>query len=169
MSKWYGESEGRLSTIFELARKTAEENGGIIVMIDEIDEIGKNREESHEATGRMTGVLLKKLDGIEQVANILLIGSTNRKDSMDAALLSRFSRQVYFRLPDISEIRHILTFYIPEARELNNESIQKLEGKSGRDIKNITEDIARKYLEAEVINKSPKDINIILQEYLQEN
>ena len=39
MSKWYGESEGRLDTIFELARKAAEENGGIIVMIDEIDEI----------------------------------------------------------------------------------------------------------------------------------
>ena len=39
MSKWYGESEGRLDAIFELARKAAEENGGIIVMIDEIDEI----------------------------------------------------------------------------------------------------------------------------------
>lgn len=168
MSKWYGESEGRLDKIFELARKAAEENGGIIAMIDEIDEIGKNRENSHEATGRMTGVLLKKLDGIEQVANILLIGSTNRKDSMDEALLSRFSRQVYFRLPNTPEIRHILTFYIPEARELSDKSIQKIEGKSGRDIKNIAEDIARKYMEAEVINKAPKDINIILQEYLQE-
>jgi SpoVK/Ycf46/Vps4 family AAA+-type ATPase len=50
MSKWYGESELRLDRIFELARKAGEENGGIIVMIDEIDEIGGNREDSHEST-----------------------------------------------------------------------------------------------------------------------
>ena len=64
MSKGYGESEGRLDKIFELAGKAAEESGGIIAMIDEIDEIGKSREDSYEATARMTGVLLKKLDGI---------------------------------------------------------------------------------------------------------
>lgn len=96
-------------------------------MIDEIDEIGKNRENSHEATGRMTGVLLKKLDGIEQVKNLLLIGSTNRKDSLDPALLSRFSRQVFFRLPDINEIRHILSLYIPAAAKLGDDIFSKFE------------------------------------------
>ncbi len=136
-------------------------------MIDEIDEIGKNRENSHEATGRMTGVLLKKLDGIEQVGNLLLIGSTNRKDSLDSALLSRFSRQVFFRLPNTAEIRHILSLYIPAAKNISDNSLVKLEGKSGRDLKNIAEDIARKYLEEKIILKSEPDIEILLQKYLE--
>jgi AAA+ superfamily predicted ATPase len=165
MSKWYGESEWRLDKIFELAGKAAKEHGGIIMMIDEIDEIGKNRDDSHEATGRITWVLLKKLDGIEQVANLLLIGSTNRKESLDPALLSRFSRQVFFRLPNTEEIRHILSFYIPEAKNLSNESLAKLVWKSGRDLKNIAEDVARKYLEQEIILKQKPDINMVLDQY----
>ncbi len=167
MSKWYGESEGRLDKIFELARVAAVENGGIIIMIDEIDEIGKNRENSHEATARMTGVLLKKLDGIEQVSNLLLIGSTNRKDSMDPALLSRFSRKVYFRLPEsVEEIRSIFAFYIPEARSLDDAFFQKLIGKSPRDIKNMAEDVARKFLERQHIYQGEPDIKDLLEKYL---
>lgn len=50
MSKWYGEAEQRLDAILTLAGKAGEEAGGIVVMIDEIDEIGKNRDESHEAS-----------------------------------------------------------------------------------------------------------------------
>lgn len=151
MSKWYGESEGRLDAIFELARKAAEENGGIIVMIDEIDEIWKNRDDAHEATGRMTWVLLKKLDGIEQVGNLLLIGSTNRKDTMDPALLSRFSQQMFFRLPDTKEIQAIFSFYIPDAAYISHEEFASLEWKSGRDIKNMAESIARKYLQEKIV------------------
>lgn len=151
MSKWYGESEGRLDAIFELARKAAEENGGIIVMIDEIDEIWKNRDDAHEATGRMTWVLLKKLDGIEQVGNLLLIGSTNRKDTMDPALLSRFSQQMFFRLPDTKEIQSIFSFYIPDAAHISHEEFASLEWKSGRDIKNMAESIARKYLQEKIV------------------
>ncbi len=168
MSKWYGESEGRLDRIFELARKAAEENGGIIVMIDEIDEIGKNREDSHEATGRMTGVLLKKLDGIEQVWNLLLIGSTNRKDVMDPALLSRFSQQMFFRLPNNKEIQSIFSFYIPDAAHISLEDFSLLDGKSWRDVKNIAESIARKYLQEKIVaGNASVQIGSLIQESLQ--
>jgi AAA+ superfamily predicted ATPase len=169
MSKWYGESEWRLDTIFELAWKAAKENGGIIVMIDEIDEIGRNRDDSHEATGRMTGVLLKKLDGMEQIPNILLIGSTNRKDSMDEALLSRFGQQIYFRLPVLPEIHHIFSFYIPEFSEIPTEKFSHFIGKSGRDISNIAKDIARKYLQMHIVqNNTSVDMKTLLEDYLRD-
>ncbi len=167
MSKWYWESEWRLDKIFELARKAAEQNWWIIAMIDEIDEIWKNREESHEATWRMTWVLLKKLDWIEQVSNLLLIWSTNRKDSMDEALLSRFSKQMFFRLPNMKEIRHILEFYIPESREIDNDSLITLKWKSWRDIKNISEDIARKFFEEKIIKNSNPVMKQIISDYLK--
>ena len=83
-------------------------------MIDEIDEIGGNREKSHEATGKITGVLLKKLDGMERIGNILLVGATNRKDALDPALISRFKYSQYFRLPNEIEISKIVSHYLPE-------------------------------------------------------
>lgn len=100
MSKWYGEAEQRLAKIFEKIGELAKQKGGVVIMIDEIDEIGGDREKSHEATGKITGVLLKKLDGMERIDNILLIGATNRKDMLDTALLSRFKYSQFFRLPN---------------------------------------------------------------------
>jgi AAA+ superfamily predicted ATPase len=46
---------------------------------------------------------------------------------MDEALLSRFSRQVFFRLPNAPEIKDILTFYIPEAKDLDEGLLHKFE------------------------------------------
>ena len=166
LSEWYSKSERQLDQIFELARKAAEENGGIVVMIDEIDEIGKDRNQSHEATGRVTGVLLKKLDGMEKVQNLLLIGSTNRKNSMDPALLSRFSRQVYFREPDLSEIPKILSYYLPQGSNLPSIDFDRLKGKSGRDIRNFAEDVARMHLQAKLIDGESSDVQNVLLEAL---
>ncbi|MDQ1343872.1 MAG: hypothetical protein QG650_592 [Patescibacteria group bacterium] len=166
MSKWYSEAEARLDAIFDLAGKAAESSGGIVMMIDEIDEIGKNREESHEATGRITGVLLKKLDGIEKVQNLLLIGSTNRKDAMDPALLSRFARQVYFRNPNENEAKLIFGHYLPAATAVDPETLAVLDGKSGRDIRNLSEDVARKYLQRKVIEGGNPDMSETIEECL---
>jgi AAA family ATPase len=50
---------------------------------------------------------------LEKLDNILLIGSTNLSNSLDPALLSRFSQQIEFRLPDEKEIISILKYYLP--------------------------------------------------------
>jgi ATP-dependent 26S proteasome regulatory subunit len=145
MSKWYGESEKKLNNILELAWNIWEENGWVVIMIDEIDEIWWDREKTHEATGRMTGVLLKKLDWLEQLTNILLIASTNRKDFLDPALLSRFTKEIYFRTPKEKEIAWILSYYT-WIENINNEILTKLVWKSWRDLKNISEDFVRYYI-----------------------
>jgi AAA+ superfamily predicted ATPase len=43
---------------------------------------------------------------------MLLIASTNRKDFLDQALLSRFTQQIFFRNPELKEIESILTHYL---------------------------------------------------------
>ncbi|MCP4523444.1 MAG: AAA family ATPase, partial [Candidatus Gracilibacteria bacterium] len=145
-TKWYGESEAKLNNIFEITGEIAKEHGGAVLMIDEIDEIGANRDNSHEATGRVTGVLLKKLDGFEKVDNILLLASTNRMDKLDSALVSRSSLNINFRNPNTNEIESILNHYIPNLGQLSEDGIKVLNGKSGRDLSNLAKDFVSKLL-----------------------
>jgi len=146
MSKWFWESENILSDILETCGKLAEQKWWVVVMIDEIDEIWTNRDKtSSDASNRILWVLLKKLDWLEKIDNILLIGWTNRNDSLDPALVSRFSQQIEFRLPNKEERKSILKYYLSflEENEFLDEISEKLEWKSWRDIKKLSEDFAR--------------------------
>ncbi len=164
MSKWYGEAEQRLAMIFEKIGELAELKGGAVIMIDEIDEIGGNREKSHEATGKITGVLLKKLDGMERIKNILLVGATNRKDVLDPALMSRFKYSQYFRLPNEVEIAKIVSYYLPELIGIPPESLAPYIGKiSGRHIKNTCEDVTRIAIQNEIDDKETDLLAVFLK------
>lgn len=76
MTKYYGESEKRLSEIWDLCMKM----GRVIIFIDEIDAIAQSREsDMHEASRRILSTLLRKIDSFESSSNVLLICATNRK------------------------------------------------------------------------------------------
>lgn len=136
-SKWYWESEEKLNDIFETAWKLAKQHWWAVLMIDEIDEIGWDRNNSHEATWRVTWVLLKKLDWIERVENILLLASTNRLDKLDPALVSRSNLNVNFRKPNKKDMKLMLAHYIVWLWDISDEVLEKLDWKSGRDISNL--------------------------------
>ncbi len=164
MSKWYGEAEKRLATIFEKIGELAEAKGGAVIMIDEIDEIGGNRESSHEASGKITGVLLKKLDGMERIKNILLIGATNREHMLDPALKSRFKYSQFFRLPHESEVTLIVRHYLPDIGDIPNELLTPYIGKiSGRHIKNTCEDVTRIAIQNEINGKETDLLEVFLK------
>lgn len=76
-----------------------------IIVIDEIDALCKNRGSTRDSTGVADNVvnqLLSKIDGVESINNMLLIGMTNRKDLIDDAMLrpGRLDVQIYIGLPD---------------------------------------------------------------------
>jgi len=76
-----------------------------IIVIDEIDALCKNRGSTRDSTGVADNVvnqLLSKIDGVESINNMLLIGMTNRKDLIDDAILrpGRLDVQIYIGLPD---------------------------------------------------------------------
>ncbi|MCX6741958.1 MAG: CDC48 family AAA ATPase [Candidatus Pacearchaeota archaeon] len=99
MSKFYGESEKKVRDIFEQAEK----NAPSIIFIDEIDAIAPKREESFgEVERRVVSQLLTMMDGLKNRGRIVVIGATNRPNSIDEALRrpGRFDREISISVPD---------------------------------------------------------------------
>ena len=99
MSKFYGESEEKLRDIF----KDAEENGPSIIFIDEIDSIAPKRDNTPgEEERRIVAQLLSLMDGLNSRGKVVVIGATNRPNSIDEALRrpGRFDRELEIGVPD---------------------------------------------------------------------
>ncbi|MDP1729171.1 MAG: CDC48 family AAA ATPase [archaeon] len=99
MSKFYGESEKRVREIFD----EAEKNAPSIIFIDEIDAIAPKREDVQgEVERRVVSQLLTMMDGLKSRGKVVVIGATNRPNSLDPALRrpGRFDREVEISVPD---------------------------------------------------------------------
>lgn len=99
MSKMAGESESNLRKAFE----EAEKNAPAIIFIDEIDSIAPKREKSNgEVEKRIVAQLLTLMDGMKARSNVIVIGATNRPNSIDPALrrFGRFDREIDIGVPD---------------------------------------------------------------------
>jgi vesicle-fusing ATPase len=129
LNKYVGQSEENIRKLFADAEKEYKEKGdesGLhIIIFDELDAVCKQR---GSGAGGGTGVgdsvvnqLLSKLDGVDQLNNILLIGMTNRKDMIDEALLRSGRLEVHMEisLPDEHGRAQILKIHTTKMRENN--------------------------------------------------
>ena len=94
LNKFVGQSEENVRKLFIEAEREYKERGDEsdlhIIIVDEIDAICKQRGSTNSGTGvgdSVVNQLLAKLDGVEELNNILFIGMTNRKELIDDALL----------------------------------------------------------------------------------
>ncbi|KAH8683428.1 vesicle fusion factor [Ilyonectria robusta] len=127
LNKYVGQSEENIRKLFADAEKEYKEKGDEsslhIIIFDELDAVCKQR---GSGAGGGTGVgdsvvnqLLSKLDGVDQLNNILLIGMTNRKDMIDDALLrpGRLEVHLEISLPDEQGRLEILKIHTAKMRE----------------------------------------------------
>jgi len=135
ISKYYGESEGKLREIFEQAEK----NAPTIIFIDEIDSIAPKREEvSGEVERRVVAQLLTLMDGLKARGQVIVIAATNRPDAVDPALRrpGRFDREIQIAIPDTKgrlEILQIHTRNMPLTRNVNiRRLIESAKAKGGK-------------------------------------
>ncbi len=109
-SKWLGETEKAIRQVFKRAKQMAP----CIIFFDEIDAIAPRRSsENNGAWERVVNQLLIAMDGMEDIANVTVIGATNRPDMIDPALLrpGRFDKKVFIGLPDENEREAILRIH----------------------------------------------------------
>jgi vesicle-fusing ATPase len=142
LNKYVGQSEENIRKLFADAEKEYKEKGdesGLhIIIFDELDAVCKQRGTSGGGTGvgdSVVNQLLSKLDGVDQLNNILLIGMTNRMDMIDEALLRAGRLEVHMEisLPDEHGRAQILNIHTMKMRnnkvletDVNVEELAKL-------------------------------------------
>ncbi|TFG24549.1 MAG: AAA family ATPase [Promethearchaeota archaeon] len=110
MSKFYGESEKKLRKLFI----EAEEKSPSIIFIDEIDAIAPKRETvTGEVERRVVAQLLALMDGLHSRGKTIVIGATNRPNSLDEALRrpGRFDREIEIKVPNEKGRREIFQIH----------------------------------------------------------
>jgi transitional endoplasmic reticulum ATPase len=149
MNKYYGETEARLRDIFKEARESAPS----IIFIDEIDAIAPKREEAFgDVEKRVVAQLLALMDGMSDRGQVIVLGATNRSESLDPALRrpGRFDREIEIGVPNEEgrlEILQIHTRGMPLSEDINlQELAARLHGYTGADIKALCREAAMKAL-----------------------
>ncbi|THF96848.1 hypothetical protein TEA_022342 [Camellia sinensis var. sinensis] len=126
LSKFVGETEKNVRDLFADAEQDQRTQGDQsdlhVIIFDEIDAICKSRGSTRDGTGvhdSIVNQLLTKIDGVESLNNVLLIGMTNRKDLLDEALLrpGRLEVQVEISLPDEPGRLQILQIHTNKMKE----------------------------------------------------
>ena len=86
-SSWYSESERNYREVFRQARERGTAEQPCALFLDELDAVGSSRGQSHmRVHDNVLTALIAELDGLNSRGNVLVIGATNRRDSLDPAL-----------------------------------------------------------------------------------
>ncbi len=167
-SKFVGEAEERIREVF----KEAEKNAPSIIFFDEIDAIAPKRDEVvGEVERRVVAQILSAMDGMEARGQVIVIGATNRINSIDEALRrpGRFDREMEIGVPSKGgrlEIFHIHTRGMPLAKVDLDYFAGITHGFVGADIQALAKEAAMKALRR-YLPKINLEEEIIPQEVLE--
>lgn len=139
ISSYLGETASNLRKVFDFI-----ENSTWVVLFDEFDIIGKNRDDSHEhgEIKRVVNNFLQMLDNIK--GDSLILAATNHQHMLDPAIWRRFDDVVYFELPDENIRRALFDLYLRVIKNKSDIDLSKAvhlsQGFSPADIKMIAEE-----------------------------
>ena len=131
--------------------KQAVTNAPCIVFIDEIDAIGKSRDNqmgSNDEREQTLNQLLSEMDGFDSSKGVVILGATNRPEVLDKALLrpGRFDRRVIVEKPDLKGRKAILDVHVKNVKLSDDVDLDAValgtSGCAGADIANIVNEAA---------------------------
>lgn len=149
LDKYVGGSEQKIRDLFADADRDQKELGDAsmlhVIIFDEMDAIMRTRGSTGDSTGVQDSIvnqLLAKIDGVDSLNNVLIIGMTNRKDMIDEAILrpGRLELHVEIGLPDEAGRQQILKIHTEKMRSHNRMSQEAADnlGELARMTKNFT-------------------------------
>uniref|UniRef100_A0A672YDP7 ATPase family AAA domain containing 2 n=1 Tax=Sphaeramia orbicularis TaxID=375764 RepID=A0A672YDP7_9TELE len=146
LSKWVGESERQLRLLFEQAYQMRPS----IIFFDEIDGLAPVRSSRQDQIhSSIVSTLLALMDGLDSRGEVVVIGATNRLDSIDPALRrpGRFDREFLFGLPDRESRKEILKIHTRQWKpapsdDFLDELAEKCVGYCGADIRAVCTEAA---------------------------
>jgi len=139
ISSYLGETAGNLRKVFDFI-----ENGTWIVLFDEFDIIGKNRNDSHEhgEIKRVVNNFLQMLDNLK--GDSIILAATNHQNILDSAIWRRFDDVIYYNLPDNNVRQQIFEIYLKTLKQENNFDLKRISNLANNfspaDIKMVTEE-----------------------------
>jgi transitional endoplasmic reticulum ATPase len=148
LSKWAGESEQRVAKLFDKART----NRPSVIFIDEIDSLLRRRsaETASKWEERVLSQFLRELDGLKGGDGVLLVGATNRLDTIDNAIVGRRLEPVEIGLPGGPERLLLLQALCKDLKLAKGLSLRELagatEGLSGADLRRLRDAAGMKAL-----------------------
>ncbi len=131
--------------------KQAGEKAPCIIFIDEIDTIGKKRDNTfgggNDEREQTLNQLLTEMDGFDGKKGVVILAATNRPESLDKALLrpGRFDRRIQMELPDLEGRKAILNVHLKNVKheDVNIDIVARATaGSSGADLANIVNEAA---------------------------
>ncbi len=130
--------------------KQANEKAPCIIFIDEIDAIGKKRDNmvgGNDEREQTLNQLLTEMDGFDGRKGVVILAATNRPESLDAALLrpGRFDRRIQMELPDLEGRKAILSVHLQKVRhdDVDLDIVARSSaGSSGAELANIVNEAA---------------------------
>ena len=142
-------SEKKIRQIFE----SAEKNAPSIIFFDELDSIAPKREETYgELERRVVSQILTQMDGLKNRGKVIVIGATNRPNSLDPALRrpGRFDREISISVPNKKGRLNILKIHtrtMPLTKDVNlNKLAEITHGFVGADIAALCKEAAMNVL-----------------------
>ena len=148
MEMFVGVGASRVRDLFQTARKQAP----AIIFVDEIDSIGRKRGTGlgggHDEREQTLNQMLSEMDGFDPAEGVVMIGATNRPDTLDPALMrpGRFDRQIVVPLPDLDERLPILEVHCRNKKVQPDVDLELVArgtpGMSGADLANLVNEAA---------------------------
>lgn len=134
LDKYVGETERQIRAIFTRAKEHATSGRPVIVFFDEMDALFRTRGSgvSSDVEATIVPQLLSEIDGVEGLANVIVIGATNREDLIDPAILrsGRLDVKIKLERPDPDAAAEILVRYLTASTPLNTGDVEPAEFRS---------------------------------------
>lgn len=160
----------------------AEQKAPCIVFIDEIDTIGKKRDNAlggNDEREQTLNQLLTEMDGFDARKGVVILAATNRPDSLDSALLrpGRFDRRIHVELPDLKGRTDILKVHARGVKMADNVDFEAIaratSGASGADLANIINEAALRAvrMKRDIVEQADMEesVEVVIAGYARKN